>query len=324
MSNLLSFASPSRKRAKEGAQGTDSPDSAHYSISPVSTSSQRLLLSPRKPSRQFSKVPFKVLDAPDLADDFYLNLVDWSPQNMLGVGLGGCVYLWSAATSKVTKLCDVTDQKDTITSVSWEKSGPNLAVGLNSGKVEIWDTERGEAVRTIHGHAHRVGAMAWNDHVLTTGSRDRTIVHRDVRAPAPGFRTLTAHKQEICGLKWSPDGSQLASGGNDNKLMVWQGTHSDPLWKFTEHTAAVKAISWSPHQTGILASGGGTADRKIRFWNTITGKCMSEIDTGTQVSSSERSSLSSNKPLTMPTDLQHSVQSYIVRDRLDSWLLLRA
>ena len=43
----------------------------------------------------------QVLDAPALQDDFYLNLVDWSSQNMLAVGLGPCVYLWSACTSKV-------------------------------------------------------------------------------------------------------------------------------------------------------------------------------------------------------------------------------
>ncbi len=42
-----------------------------------------------------------MLDAPALADDFYLNLVDWSSQNVLAVGLGSCVYLWSAASSAV-------------------------------------------------------------------------------------------------------------------------------------------------------------------------------------------------------------------------------
>lgn len=40
-------------------------------------------------------------------DDFYLNLVSWSSTNVLGVGLSACVYLWSAHTSKVTKLCDL-------------------------------------------------------------------------------------------------------------------------------------------------------------------------------------------------------------------------
>lgn len=34
-------------------------------------------------------------------------------------------------------------------------------------------------------------------------------------------RVLQGHRQEVCGLKWSPDGQSLASGGNDNKLFVW-------------------------------------------------------------------------------------------------------
>lgn len=46
----------------------------------------------------------QVLDAPSLQDDFYLNLVDWSSQNVLAVGLGTCVYLWSASNSRVS-LC---------------------------------------------------------------------------------------------------------------------------------------------------------------------------------------------------------------------------
>jgi len=37
-----------------------------------------------------------------------------------------------------------------------------------------------------------------------------------------------------------------------------------PLWRFRQHTAAVKALAWSPHQAGLLASGGGTSDRHIR------------------------------------------------------------
>ena len=59
-----------------------------------------------QPVRKISKIPFKVLDAPELQDDFYLNLIDWSSQNVLSVGLGSCVYLWSACTSQVTRAQD--------------------------------------------------------------------------------------------------------------------------------------------------------------------------------------------------------------------------
>jgi cell division cycle 20-like protein 1 (cofactor of APC complex) len=67
----------------------------------------------------------------------------------------------------------------------------------------------------------------------------------------------------------------LASGGNDNKLIVWSKNNASrpnqPLYRFASHKAAVKAIAWNPNQSGLLASGGGTADRCIKFWNTKIG-----------------------------------------------------
>jgi cell division cycle 20-like protein 1 (cofactor of APC complex) len=53
--------------------------------------------------------------------------------------------------------------------------------------------------------------------------------------------------------------------------------------KFLDHVAAVKAMAWSPHQHGLLISGGGTADRTIRFRNTLTGETNKKIDVGSQV-----------------------------------------
>jgi len=259
-----------------------------YSLTPVSSKSQKLLRSPRKASRKISKIPFKVLDAPELQDDFYLNLVDWSSQNVLSVGLGACVYLWSACTSQVTRLCDLTNDNDTVTSVSWAERGNFVAVGTHRGYVQIWDVAAAKRVNVLSGHSARVGALAWSGDLLSSGSRDRLILQRDVRTPSiVPERKLVGHRQEVCGLKWSPDNQYLASGGNDNKLFVWSGTgggaSSGPMQTYTDHLAAVKAIAWSPHHHGLLASGGGTADRYIRFWNTLTGQPMQSVDTGSQV-----------------------------------------
>lgn len=73
----------------------------HISSSKLSLTSQMALQTPKKMTRYIPKTPYKVLDAPELHDDFYLNLVDWSSTNCLAVGLGSCVYLWSAVTGKV-------------------------------------------------------------------------------------------------------------------------------------------------------------------------------------------------------------------------------
>lgn len=172
---------------------------------------------------------------------------------------------------------------DAVTSVNWTLDGSHLAVGTGGGDVQIWDLEASSKIRTMQGHTQRVGALAWNNPVLSSGSRDRTILQRDIRSKFDFEMQLTAHRQEVCGLKWSFDNQQLASGGNDNKLFIWTLNSSQPMAKFQSHTAAVKAIAWSPHQHGLLVSGGGTADRCIRFWNTLSCKALSAIDTGSQV-----------------------------------------
>ena len=65
------------------------------------------------------------------------------------------------------------------------------------------------------------GALAWNADILSSGSRDRMILQRDIRTPSSTpERRLGGHRQEVCGLKWSPDHQHLASGGNDNKVSV--------------------------------------------------------------------------------------------------------
>ncbi|XP_054808430.1 protein FIZZY-RELATED 1-like [Prosopis cineraria] len=237
---------------------------------------------PVKAPQKIPRSPYKVLDAPGLQDDFYLNLVDWSSHNVLAVGLGACVYLWNACSSKVTKLCDLGND-DSVCSVGWAQRGTHLAVGASNGKVQIWDASQCKKIRTMEGHRLRVGALAWTSSLLSSGGRDKNIYQRDIRAQEDFVGKLSGHKSEVCGLKWSYDNGELASGGNDNKLLVWNQHSTQPVLKFCEHTAAVKAIAWSPHLHGLLASGGGTADRSIRFWNTTTNSHLRCVDTGSQV-----------------------------------------
>jgi cell division cycle 20-like protein 1 (cofactor of APC complex) len=167
-----------------------------------------------------------------------------------------------------------------------------------NGRMHIYDASTQQCIRSYQdAHEMRIGALGWTSNVLTSGSRDRQIHHRDVREPggAPWKRSV-AHRQEVCGLKWSGDGAPhaatLASGGNDNKVCIWDLRGSRrapdnapdvPLWKFHEHTAAVKALAWDPHVSGLLASGGGTQDKHIRFWNVLNGQMLHELDSGSQV-----------------------------------------
>lgn len=153
------------------------------------------------------------MDAPDLLDDYYLNLLDWSSQNILAIALGPAVYLWNPEDGAIELLYEAPEQ-EYISSISWMEDGTHLAIGMSNNNVLMWNAERKKQVRNMKGHAARVGALAWNNHVLSSGSRDANIFNHDVRIAQHHIKTLKAHQQEICGLKWSPDGTQLASGAD--------------------------------------------------------------------------------------------------------------
>ncbi|CAL8316134.1 cell division cycle protein 20 homolog [Gadus morhua] len=245
-----------------------------------------------KKTRYISSVPDRILDAPELRNDFYLNLLDWSSRNLLAVALHDNVYLWDATRGEITLLMKMEREEDYITSVSWTKEGNYLAIGTSDFKVQLWDVENQKRLRSMTSHTARVGSLSWNDHILSSASRSGHIHHHDVRVANHHIYTLEGHTQEVCGLEWSPDGRYLASGGNDNMVYVWPGlgegsigNESQSLHCWSEHQGAVKALAWCPWQPNILASGGGTSDRHIRVWNVNSGSCISALDTQSQISS---------------------------------------
>ena len=247
--------------------------------------------------RKISIKPYKELPAPNLIDDFYLNLLDWSSKNQIAVGCTSSVILWNNNKTQSETLFsyDIIDENAIqnnenmnkyVSSLIWSEDGDKLAVGNSYGVVELYDINKKELISSYKGHLNRVGVVSWNKNIISSGSKDYSIITRDIRCKDNDeniIRRFLGHQQEVCGLKWSFDGSQLASGGNDNNLMIWNLHSNKPLMCNSDHIAAVKAIAWSPHQHNILASGGGTADRTIRFWNTNSYEQIYKIDTGSQV-----------------------------------------
>ena len=246
-------------------------------------------------SRKISTKPYKELPAQNLMDDFYLNLLDWSSKNQIAVACTSSVILWNNNKTQSETLFTYdpinlnnngTNNEVYASSLIWSEDGEQLAVGNSCGQVELYDINKKEKICSFKGHSSRVGVVAWNKNLISSGSKDFSIITRDIRCKNDDeniIRKFYGHNQEVCGLKWSFDGSQLASGGNDNNLMIWNLHSNKPLMCNSDHIAAVKAIAWSPHKHNILASGGGTADRTIRFWNTNSFEQISKIDTGSQV-----------------------------------------
>lgn len=235
--------------------------------------------------RRVATAPERVLDAPGLIDDYYLNLLDWSSGNQVAIGLERNVYVWSADEGSVSCLLE-TSPDTYVSSVKWSGDGAYVSVGLGTGEVQIWDVAESQKVRSMFGHDTRVGVMGWNKHLLSTGARSGLVYNHDVRIAEHKVAELVSHTSEVCGLEWRADGAQLATGGNDNLVSIWDARSlAVPKFTKTNHKAAVKALAWCPWNANLLATGGGSYDRHIHFWNTTSGARVNSIDTGSQVTS---------------------------------------
>ncbi|XP_077864199.1 cell division cycle protein 20 homolog [Saccoglossus kowalevskii] len=270
-SKILSF----KEKAPRAAEGYHNSLRVLYSTTATTNTTKA------HSTRLIPTVPDRILDAPDLRNDFYLKLIDWGSKNVVAAALGCSVYLWSANSGTISHLSEV-NEPDYISGVCWLPGWNVLAVGISNGTVEIWDVELQKCMRRMSGHAGRISSLSWNSNILSSGS----IHNHDVRVAEHHVGSWVNHEQEVCGLAWSQSGEYLASGGNDNIINIWDASNmsGSPLYSFSHHMAAVKALSWCPWQQSVLASGAGIADRTIRFWNVNTGLCLNTIDTGSQVS----------------------------------------
>lgn len=64
--------------------------------------------------------------------------MDWSNHNIVTVALGSSVYLWNAESGNIKVLFEM-EEGDHACSLAWIQEGHILAVGTDSGTVELWD-----------------------------------------------------------------------------------------------------------------------------------------------------------------------------------------
>ena len=86
---------------------------------------------------------------------------------------------------------------------------------------------------------------------------------------------FVGHGGEICGLDFSKSQEYFASGGNDDKMLVWSVKMSKFIFK-GEHKGGVRGIAFSRKSPHIVYSGGGQGDNMLKQWNTINHSLINQ------------------------------------------------
>ncbi|CAK7271785.1 hypothetical protein SEPCBS119000_004782 [Sporothrix epigloea] len=193
-------------------------------------------------------------------------------------------------------------------------STEDLLVGTDSGLVLYYVIEWPEKtqadenkwqgditlVARISVHCQQVCGISWapDGESFATGGNDNSCCFfytNDVLPTAyhPGGNGETSDKQHgratssdraDSSLVMTPVDGSDARGRVKNERYIRQINRGTENWRW-EHGAAVKAIAFCPWQNGLVATGGGSSDRCIRFFHSSSGTALATIFVSAQVTS---------------------------------------
>ncbi|GEQ70647.1 hypothetical protein JCM33374_g4326 [Metschnikowia sp. JCM 33374] len=222
----------------------------------------------------------------NLVNNFYFNLVSWSRlNNSIAIAIESKAYWWDGSSH----VRDMNIQRPGLAPVSCVScsSGDAMAVSFSDGFFCIYQiTKRRPPISRRF--AAPVQCVEWFPDATrlfvgdSTGSV--TLLAYD-GASIVVVSHLTGFTQQICGIALNSDASQVAVGANENLAIVWDiSTPTQPQEQCRlRHKSAVKGISFCPWAPSLLATGGGSNDRHLRFWHTRSGTLLRELDTQRQI-----------------------------------------
>ncbi|NTU57282.1 MAG: hypothetical protein HGA79_13630, partial [Anaerolineales bacterium] len=158
------------------------------------------------------------------------------------------------------------DPQDWATSVRFSTNGEILAIGVNSGAIQLWDWMAGKKTATLAAHKGKISRIIFSstDRLLYTSSYDQHVIVWDLNQQTI-IKDIPAHSVAVNDIAVSSDGRTLVSCADDQLIRIWDVASGTKIYEL-RFDGKPKAVAISSDDA-YFAAGGDTGF--IRQWNLI-------------------------------------------------------
>ncbi|MCX5742204.1 MAG: WD40 repeat domain-containing serine/threonine-protein kinase [Proteobacteria bacterium] len=173
-------------------------------------------------------------------------------------GTDRTIRLWDleASTSRL-----LTGHTGAVRGLAFAPDATSVASTSEDGTLRVWSTSTGIG-QVVLEDAYRLWPVAWaaDGKQLWAGTGDGRLVTVDASGGKPRSSATKLHTAAVRVLALSPDGTLLATGGEDGQVIVWTIATRQGR-RLTAHDDIVRDLVWSGDGTRLVSAGG---DRVVR------------------------------------------------------------
>ncbi len=167
------------------------------------------------------------------------------------------------------------DTPSSVMDVSFSPSAINFLTAQADHTIRMWNTKKGDCVKTLRGHTNLVAAICFspNGREAASGSDDRSVRLWDLQT-GKMLLTLKGHTESVSSVAYSLDGSALLSGSWDKTVRLWRLPDGGLIKTLKGHDDKITSVKFVRGAEHIASAG---FDGVVKIWEVSSGRLLREF-----------------------------------------------